>query len=153
MGVPASVIVSSNSITAPAPAVHDSQLTDSWVGQSHSPSPGPSHMTAVVKQVDMPPPPTSLPPLCQAPPTCCCCCRHNVRVSSPLPIIALSSFLCISHRFHVSHSLALQILSSKRNNHSFACSFCVSLTSLCFCFFCKGMIIPVVIVCHPLCYF
>ncbi|KAF3693274.1 BRD4-interacting chromatin-remodeling complex-associated protein [Channa argus] len=51
VGVPASVIVSSNSITAPAPAVHDSQLTDSWVGQSHSPSPGPSHMTAVVKQV------------------------------------------------------------------------------------------------------
>uniref|UniRef100_A0A3Q0T1S3 BRD4 interacting chromatin remodeling complex associated protein n=1 Tax=Amphilophus citrinellus TaxID=61819 RepID=A0A3Q0T1S3_AMPCI len=44
VGVPASVIVSSNSITAPAPAVHDSQLTDSWVGQSHSPSPGPSHM-------------------------------------------------------------------------------------------------------------
>ncbi|XP_071352676.1 BRD4-interacting chromatin-remodeling complex-associated protein isoform X3 [Trachinotus anak] len=51
VGVPASVIVSSNSITALAPAVHDSQLTDSWVGQSHSPSPGPSHMTAVVKQV------------------------------------------------------------------------------------------------------
>ncbi|XP_041659920.1 BRD4-interacting chromatin-remodeling complex-associated protein isoform X3 [Cheilinus undulatus] len=51
VGVPASVIVSSNNITAPAPAVHDSQLTDSWVGQSHSPSPGPSHMTAVVKQV------------------------------------------------------------------------------------------------------
>ncbi|XP_059187526.1 BRD4-interacting chromatin-remodeling complex-associated protein isoform X1 [Centropristis striata] len=51
VGVPASVIVSSNSVTAPAPAVHDSQLTDSWVGQSHSPSPGPSHMTAVVKQV------------------------------------------------------------------------------------------------------
>ncbi|XP_044057719.1 BRD4-interacting chromatin-remodeling complex-associated protein isoform X1 [Siniperca chuatsi] len=51
VGVPASVIVSSNSITAPAPAVHDSQLTDSWVGQSHSPSPGPSHMPAVVKQV------------------------------------------------------------------------------------------------------
>ncbi|XP_068172732.1 BRD4-interacting chromatin-remodeling complex-associated protein-like isoform X2 [Antennarius striatus] len=51
VGVPASVIVSSNSITAPAPAVHDSQLTDSWVCQSHSPSPGPSHMTAVVKQV------------------------------------------------------------------------------------------------------
>ncbi|KAF3847409.1 hypothetical protein F7725_020437 [Dissostichus mawsoni] len=50
VGVPASVIVSSNSVTAPAPAVHDSQLTDSWVGQSHSPSPGPSHMTAVVKQ-------------------------------------------------------------------------------------------------------
>ncbi|XP_076591107.1 BRD4-interacting chromatin-remodeling complex-associated protein isoform X2 [Chaetodon auriga] len=51
VGVPASVIVSSNSINAPAPAVHDSQLADSWVGQSHSPSPGPSHMTAVVKQV------------------------------------------------------------------------------------------------------
>ncbi|XP_031719507.1 BRD4-interacting chromatin-remodeling complex-associated protein isoform X4 [Anarrhichthys ocellatus] len=51
VGVPASVIVSSNSVTAPAPAVHDSQLTDSWVGQRHSPSPGPSHMTAVVKQV------------------------------------------------------------------------------------------------------
>lgn len=51
VGVPASVIVSSNNITAPAPAVHDSQLTDSWVGQSHSPSPGPSHM---VKQVEMP---------------------------------------------------------------------------------------------------
>ncbi|XP_026168286.1 BRD4-interacting chromatin-remodeling complex-associated protein-like isoform X1 [Mastacembelus armatus] len=51
VGIPASVIVSSNSITAPAPAVHDSQLTDSWVGQSNSPSPGPSHMTAVVKQV------------------------------------------------------------------------------------------------------
>ncbi|XP_015239654.1 PREDICTED: glioma tumor suppressor candidate region gene 1 protein isoform X2 [Cyprinodon variegatus] len=49
VGVPASVIVSSNSITTAAPAVHDSQLTDSWVGQSHSPSPGPSHMTAVVK--------------------------------------------------------------------------------------------------------
>ncbi|XP_010783381.1 glioma tumor suppressor candidate region gene 1 protein isoform X3 [Notothenia coriiceps] len=48
VGVPASVIVSSNSVTAPAPAVHDSQLTDSWVGQSHSPSPGPSHMTALV---------------------------------------------------------------------------------------------------------
>ncbi|XP_069577062.1 BRD4-interacting chromatin-remodeling complex-associated protein isoform X4 [Brachyistius frenatus] len=51
VGVPASVIVSSNSITTPAPAVNDSQLTDSWVGQSHSPAPGPSHMTAVVKQV------------------------------------------------------------------------------------------------------
>ncbi|XP_028275498.1 BRD4-interacting chromatin-remodeling complex-associated protein isoform X2 [Parambassis ranga] len=51
VGIPASVIVSSNSITTPAPAVHDSQLTDSWVGQNHSPSPGPSHMTAVVKQV------------------------------------------------------------------------------------------------------
>ncbi|KAM7412684.1 hypothetical protein PAMA_020186 [Pampus argenteus] len=51
VGVPASVIVSSNNITTPAPAVHDSQLTDSWVGQSHSPSPGLSHMTAVVKQV------------------------------------------------------------------------------------------------------
>ncbi|XP_034460868.1 BRD4-interacting chromatin-remodeling complex-associated protein isoform X3 [Hippoglossus hippoglossus] len=51
VGVPASVIVSSNSITALAPAVNDSQLADSWVGQSHSPSPGPSHMTAVVKQV------------------------------------------------------------------------------------------------------
>ncbi|XP_069391029.1 BRD4-interacting chromatin-remodeling complex-associated protein isoform X2 [Paralichthys olivaceus] len=51
VGVPASVIVSSNSITALAPAVNDSQLTDSWGGQSHSPSPGPSHMTAVVKQV------------------------------------------------------------------------------------------------------
>ncbi|XP_035477648.2 BRD4-interacting chromatin-remodeling complex-associated protein isoform X2 [Scophthalmus maximus] len=51
MGVPASVIVSSNSIAALAPAVHDSQLTDSWVGQSHSPSPGPSHMTAVLKQI------------------------------------------------------------------------------------------------------
>ncbi|XP_029302217.1 BRD4-interacting chromatin-remodeling complex-associated protein isoform X2 [Cottoperca gobio] len=51
VGVPASVIVSSNSVTAPAPAVHDSQLTDSWVGQSHSPSPGPAHMAAVVKQV------------------------------------------------------------------------------------------------------
>ncbi|XP_014841129.1 PREDICTED: glioma tumor suppressor candidate region gene 1 protein isoform X3 [Poecilia mexicana] len=49
VGVPASVIVSSNSITTAAPAVHDSQLTDSWLGQSHSPSPGPSHMTAVVK--------------------------------------------------------------------------------------------------------
>ncbi|KAM4566320.1 BRD4-interacting chromatin-remodeling complex-associated protein isoform 2-T2 [Odontesthes bonariensis] len=49
VGVPASVIVSSNSITTAAPAVHDSQLTDSWVGQSHSPSPGPSHMTSVVK--------------------------------------------------------------------------------------------------------
>ncbi|KAM4590478.1 BRD4-interacting chromatin-remodeling complex-associated protein isoform 2-T2 [Fundulus diaphanus] len=49
VGVPASVIVSSNSITAAAPAVHDSQLTDSWVGQSHSPSPGPSHTAAVVK--------------------------------------------------------------------------------------------------------
>ncbi|XP_041850684.1 BRD4-interacting chromatin-remodeling complex-associated protein isoform X2 [Melanotaenia boesemani] len=49
VGVPASVIVSSNNITTVAPAVHDSQLTDSWVGQSHSPSPGPSHMTAVVK--------------------------------------------------------------------------------------------------------
>ncbi|KAM6933575.1 BRD4-interacting chromatin-remodeling complex-associated protein isoform 1-T1 [Xenentodon cancila] len=49
VGVPASVIVSSNSITTAAPAVHDTQLTDSWVGQSHSPSPGPSHMTAVVK--------------------------------------------------------------------------------------------------------
>uniref|UniRef100_A0A096LSC2 BRD4 interacting chromatin remodeling complex associated protein n=1 Tax=Poecilia formosa TaxID=48698 RepID=A0A096LSC2_POEFO len=48
VGVPASVIVSSNSITTAAPAVHDSQLTDSWLGQSHSPSPGPSHMTAVV---------------------------------------------------------------------------------------------------------
>ncbi|XP_053176976.1 BRD4-interacting chromatin-remodeling complex-associated protein isoform X2 [Scomber japonicus] len=51
VGVPASVIVSSNNITTPAPAVHDSQLSDSWVGQSHSPSPGLSHMTAVVKQV------------------------------------------------------------------------------------------------------
>ncbi|XP_026197896.1 BRD4-interacting chromatin-remodeling complex-associated protein isoform X2 [Anabas testudineus] len=51
VGVPASVIVSSNSVTASAPAVLDSQLTDSWVGQSHSPSPGPSHMAAVVKQV------------------------------------------------------------------------------------------------------
>ncbi|XP_067451425.1 BRD4-interacting chromatin-remodeling complex-associated protein isoform X2 [Thunnus thynnus] len=51
VGVPASVIVSSNNITTPAPAVHDSQLTDSWVGQSHSSSPGLSHMTAVVKQV------------------------------------------------------------------------------------------------------
>uniref|UniRef100_A0A3P9PQV8 BRD4 interacting chromatin remodeling complex associated protein n=1 Tax=Poecilia reticulata TaxID=8081 RepID=A0A3P9PQV8_POERE len=50
VGVPASVIVSSNSVTTAAPAVHDSQLTDSWLGQSHSPSPGPSHMTAVVKQ-------------------------------------------------------------------------------------------------------
>ncbi|XP_014870206.1 glioma tumor suppressor candidate region gene 1 protein isoform X3 [Poecilia latipinna] len=49
VGVPASVIVSSNSVTTAAPAVHDSQLTDSWLGQSHSPSPGPSHMTAVVK--------------------------------------------------------------------------------------------------------
>lgn len=53
MGVPASVIVSSNSITTAAPAVHDSYLADSWVGQNHSPSPGPSHMTAVVK-VEMP---------------------------------------------------------------------------------------------------
>ncbi|KAF6732393.1 Glioma tumor suppressor candidate region gene 1 protein [Oryzias melastigma] len=49
VGVPASVIVSSNSITTAAPAVHDSQLADSWVGRSHSPPPGPSHMTAVVK--------------------------------------------------------------------------------------------------------
>lgn len=54
VGVPASVIVSSNSITAPAPSVHDSQLADSRVGQNHSPSPGPSHMTAVVEQVEMP---------------------------------------------------------------------------------------------------
>uniref|UniRef100_A0A3P8VFB1 BRD4 interacting chromatin remodeling complex associated protein n=1 Tax=Cynoglossus semilaevis TaxID=244447 RepID=A0A3P8VFB1_CYNSE len=54
VGVPASVIVSSNNITALAPAVHDSQLTDSWVGQSHSPCPGPSHMTAVVKQHQQP---------------------------------------------------------------------------------------------------
>lgn len=53
MGVPASVIVSSNSVTTAAPAVPDSQLTDSWVGQNHSPPPGPSHMTAVVK-VEMP---------------------------------------------------------------------------------------------------
>lgn len=52
VGIPASVIVSSNSVTTPAPAVHDSQLADSWVGQNHSPSPGPSHMTAVVKQVE-----------------------------------------------------------------------------------------------------
>lgn len=51
VGVPASVIVSS---TTPAPAVHDSQLTDSWVGQSHSPPPGIPHTTAVVKQVEMP---------------------------------------------------------------------------------------------------
>lgn len=54
VGVPASVIVNSNSVSAPAPAVNDSQLTDSWAGQSHSPSPGPSHMTTVVKQVEMP---------------------------------------------------------------------------------------------------
>ncbi|MEQ2260834.1 hypothetical protein XENORESO_002030, partial [Xenotaenia resolanae] len=53
VGVPASVIVSSNSITTATPAVHDSQLTASWVGQNHSPSPGPSHMTAVVK-VELP---------------------------------------------------------------------------------------------------
>ncbi|XP_061575804.1 BRD4-interacting chromatin-remodeling complex-associated protein isoform X3 [Cololabis saira] len=49
VGVPASVIVSSNSITTAAPAGHDTPLTESWVGQSHSPPPGPSHMTAVVK--------------------------------------------------------------------------------------------------------
>uniref|UniRef100_A0A3P9IY21 BRD4 interacting chromatin remodeling complex associated protein n=1 Tax=Oryzias latipes TaxID=8090 RepID=A0A3P9IY21_ORYLA len=41
VGVPASVIISSNSISTAAPAVHDSQLADS--------PPGPSHMTAVVK--------------------------------------------------------------------------------------------------------
>ncbi|CAL9684378.1 unnamed protein product [Knipowitschia caucasica] len=45
MGVPASVIVSSNNITAPALTVHDSHLTKSWVNQS------PSHLTTVVKQV------------------------------------------------------------------------------------------------------
>ncbi|XP_063349094.1 BRD4-interacting chromatin-remodeling complex-associated protein isoform X4 [Pelmatolapia mariae] len=77
VGVPASVIVSSNSITTPAPAVHDSQLTDSWVGQSHSPSPGPSHM---VKQVPSsghqqplkihrmsPCPPATAPPVAESP--------------------------------------------------------------------------------------
>uniref|UniRef100_A0A3P9MGC7 BRD4 interacting chromatin remodeling complex associated protein n=1 Tax=Oryzias latipes TaxID=8090 RepID=A0A3P9MGC7_ORYLA len=41
VGVPASVIISSNSISTAAPAVHDSQLAES--------PPGPSHMTAVVK--------------------------------------------------------------------------------------------------------
>ncbi|XP_068601642.1 BRD4-interacting chromatin-remodeling complex-associated protein [Brachionichthys hirsutus] len=51
VGVPASVIVSGNSIAAPAPAVNDSQVTESWACQSHSPPPGPSHMTAVAKQV------------------------------------------------------------------------------------------------------
>ncbi|XP_028320450.1 BRD4-interacting chromatin-remodeling complex-associated protein isoform X2 [Gouania willdenowi] len=52
VGVPASVIVSSNSAAAPVPAVHDSQLGDSCVGQSHhSSSPGPPHMAAVVMQV------------------------------------------------------------------------------------------------------
>ncbi|XP_040027327.2 BRD4-interacting chromatin-remodeling complex-associated protein isoform X3 [Gasterosteus aculeatus] len=60
VGVPASVIVNSNSVSAPAPAVNDSQLTDSWAGQSHSPSPGPSHMTTVVKQVPSSGHPTSL---------------------------------------------------------------------------------------------
>ncbi|KAK7883037.1 hypothetical protein WMY93_029211 [Mugilogobius chulae] len=49
LGVPASVIVSSNNITAPALAVHDSQFTESWVTQS--PLSGPSHLTTVVKQV------------------------------------------------------------------------------------------------------
>ncbi|XP_072309047.1 BRD4-interacting chromatin-remodeling complex-associated protein isoform X2 [Eucyclogobius newberryi] len=49
VGVPASVIVSSHNIHAPAPSVHNSQLTESWVTQS--PSLGPSHLTAVVKQV------------------------------------------------------------------------------------------------------
>lgn len=52
VGVPASVIVSSNTVTVPALAGHDSQLTESWVSQS--PSPGPFHMTAGVKQVEMP---------------------------------------------------------------------------------------------------
>ncbi|XP_033832356.1 BRD4-interacting chromatin-remodeling complex-associated protein isoform X1 [Periophthalmus magnuspinnatus] len=45
VGVPASVIVSSNHITAPDLTVHDSQLTESWVSQS------PSLLTTVVKQV------------------------------------------------------------------------------------------------------
>lgn len=77
VGVPASVIVSSNNITALAPAVHDSQLTDSWVGQSHSPCPGPSHMTAVVKQVEV--------PLYVKPHLTCCRCCHNTRVFYPFP--------------------------------------------------------------------
>ncbi|KAM9801072.1 BRD4-interacting chromatin-remodeling complex-associated protein isoform 2-T2 [Neosynchiropus ocellatus] len=51
VGVPASVIVSSSNINTPAPAVNDSQLSDSWGSQHHSPPPGVSHMTAVVKQV------------------------------------------------------------------------------------------------------
>ncbi|XP_034024400.1 BRD4-interacting chromatin-remodeling complex-associated protein isoform X2 [Thalassophryne amazonica] len=50
VGIPASVIVSSNSVTAPAPSVYDKKLADSSVDQGHSPSPGPSHIT-VVQQV------------------------------------------------------------------------------------------------------
>nr|XP_057935213.1 BRD4-interacting chromatin-remodeling complex-associated protein isoform X2 [Doryrhamphus excisus] len=46
VGVPASVIVNSTDVTTPAPAVRDSLLSDSLVGQS--PSPGHSHS---VKQV------------------------------------------------------------------------------------------------------
>lgn len=91
VGVPASVIVSSNNITALAPAVHDSQLTDSWVGQSHSPSPGPSHMTAVVKQVEMPPLYVKPHPLAAAAAT-------MLGLSFPHHCSLLLS--CITHCFH-----------------------------------------------------
>uniref|UniRef100_H3BZY6 BRD4 interacting chromatin remodeling complex associated protein n=1 Tax=Tetraodon nigroviridis TaxID=99883 RepID=H3BZY6_TETNG len=73
-----------NSITAPAPG-HDSQLTDSWVGQSSSPSPGPSHMTAGVNQSQTPSrsgTPSSHPPLFIPQASRCTRCTAPIYASS-----------------------------------------------------------------------
>lgn len=106
VGVPASVIVSSNSITAPAP-VHDSQLTDSWVGQSKSPSPGPSHITAVVKQVEKKCPFMSIP-------------THLLLLRPPhflgnltFPHHCSVLLFCIKHYSHCSSLCLCNYLSSK----------------------------------------
>lgn len=97
VGVPASVIVSSNNITTPAPAVHDSQLSDSWVGQSHSPSPGLSHMTAVVKQVEM--------PIYVKPhPLVAAAAAATTLGYLTFPHHCSVVLFCISHCFHRSHS-------------------------------------------------
>lgn len=133
VGVPASVIVSSNNITTPAPAVHDSQLSDSWVGQSHSPSPGLSHLTAVVKQVEM--------PLYVKPhPLVAAAAAATTLGYLTFPHHCSVVLFCISHCFHCSRSC---YAIPKCKNYSFACSFCAFLTLLCF-IIGKGMII-----CYP----
>lgn len=112
-GVPASVIVSSNSVTAPAPSVHDSQLTDSWVGQSHSPSPGPSHMSAVVKQVEM--------PLYVKPHPLVAAAAATMLGHLTFPCHRSVLLFCISHCFHGSHSC---YAIPKLKNVSLAASVC-----------------------------
>lgn len=124
VGVPASVIVSSNSITTPAPAVHDSQLTDSWVGQSHSPSP-------MVKQVEMPLYVEPHPLVAAAASTT----MLGYLIFSPYYSVPL---FCIGHCFYGAHPCS----AFPKNKYD-----CWLAASVCFlrCLItCKGMIIPVV---------